>query len=217
MRLYLSRKGASVVTARLCKAHTAANCSYVIVLDPDTDGLESVSIVCARGRKNDAEKVGLGGRNAEEFVRTDDEGTNVERGAVVGGYPIRVNVNYRANSLDEHLLGKLGNAKTLVGRVSAASVHLRTEKADLAVNAAVSLKSLEHLLTVVEYHAGGGQLDIVEGLDSGIVPTLALGVVHHEHMIGKYLAKAKCLTLCRLCLGGSGSCDLDFHSFFSLF
>ena len=60
-------------------------------------------------------------------------------------------------------------------------------------------------------HSGRGETDVVEGFHTGIVPALALGVVHDEHVIRKDLAEAQLLTLGGLFLGFGGLYDLDIQ------
>ena len=77
MSLDLSRKGAGIVSARFGEAHSALNCTNVLVLDPNTNGVDSACIIGARGRKDDHKLIGIGGLYSEVFVGSDYEGTDI--------------------------------------------------------------------------------------------------------------------------------------------
>ena len=203
--LLLGDQGSGVVAAGLGIAHAAADSADVLILDPDAHGSQTGLVVSAGGGQDDHEQVGLGGSNAQELIGGDDEGTDVQGGAGLGGDPVAIHIDNSGNSLHEVLNGQLRNDQTLVGGVGALCVHVGTEQVNLTVlGVAVCLQTLEHLLTIVVDHGGGRQGNVVEGLDPGIVPALALGVVHNEHVIRKDLAEAQLGALGGLFLGFGG-------------
>lgn len=101
---------------------------------------------------------------------------------------------------------------TDVGRVlQTLGIAVRPEELNGVVHGAIGLHALEDLLCVVEHHAGRIHLEGLIGDDAGIVPALALGVVHQEHMIGEDLAKAQLALVGGFGLGGCGSGDLNIQ------
>lgn len=110
--------------------------------------------------------------------------------------------------------GDLGQAHTLGGVVHALDVAVGAEQLDRAVGGAIGLQTLEDLLGIVQHLGGGVNLQGAIGDDAGIVPALALVIVHDEHMVGHVLAKDQSGGV-RLFLqfGGAGDFDL-FHGEF---
>ena len=80
------------------------------------------------------------------------------------------------------------------------------------------MSAVKDLLCVVEHHGSGVQFKGAVGDDAGIVPALALGVIHDEHMVGELFAEAELRLIGGLCLGRSRAGDLDIqHSEFPSF
>ena len=70
----------------------------------------------------------------------------------------------------------------------------------------------------MEHHRGRVQREGCIGDDAGIVPALALGIIHHKHVVGKFLAEAQLGLVLGLLLGRSGTSDLDIqHDIFPSF
>ncbi len=115
------------------------------------------------------------------------------------GHPVTLHIHQSLNSLHEILFRDLGDAQT-VGRIlETLCVAVRAEQLHGVIRGAVSLHALKNLLCIVEHHRGRVQLEGSVGDDAGIVPALALGVIHDEHVVGKFLAEAQL----RLVLGFS--------------
>ena len=211
MCLLLGNQGSGIVTAGLCKAHTAADSADVLVLDPDADRCQTAFVVSAGGGQDDHEQVGLGRCNTQELIGCDDERTDIQGGTGLCGDPVTVHINNGSDSLHEILNGNLGNDQTVVGIVGALDIHVGTEQENVAVGTLVSLQTFEHFLTIVVNHGGGGEGNVVERLNTGIVPALALGVVHNEHVVREDLTETQLLTLGGLGLRIDGFCDLDIQ------
>ena len=204
---HLAGQGGGVVAAGLGKAHAAPNSPDIIVLDPDAHRLQPALIVGPGGGEDDIELEGLGHIHAQERLGGDDEGADIQGGARLGGDPILVHGDDGLHRLDIVLLGHPGDAQAVVGVVGPLGVHVRAEEVVLPVGALIGLQALKHLLAIVEHHGGGGQGDVLEGDNAGVVPPLAPGVVHDEHVVGKDFPEAQLTG--GLCLGGGGSGDLD--------
>ena len=159
----------------------------------------------------------LGSVHAQTHVICEHEGADIQGSAIGMGHPVTVHVHQSFNGLNVVLHRDLGDAQT-VGRVlEALCVAVRAEQLDGIVGSAVCLHALKDLLSVVEHDSSRVQLKGAVGDDAGIVPAFALGVIHHEHMVGELLAKTQ-IALVRLCLRSSGTGDLDIqHDLFSLF
>ena len=152
----------------------------------------------------------LGSVHAQTHIVCKHEGTDVQGSAVRVGHPVALHIHQSLHSLDVILHRDLGDAQT-VGRIlEALCVALRAEQLDGVIRSPVSLHALEDLLSIVEHDGSRIQLKGAVGDDAGIVPALALGVVHHKHMVGELLAKAQ-VVLVRLLLGRSGTGDLDIQ------
>ena len=152
-----------------------------------------------------------GARPLSELVGGDDERADVEARAGLGGDPVLVDGHDGLDGLHEVLLGDLGDAQAVVGVVGALGVHVRAEQVGLAVRAAIGLQALEHRLAVVEHHRGGVQLDLLVRHDARVVPALALGVIHHKHVIGEDVAEAQLLARRRLRLRRGGALNADIQ------
>jgi len=152
----------------------------------------------------------LGSVHAQAHIVCKHEGTDVQGSTIGVRHPVTVHIHQSLHSLDVIFHGDLGDAQT-VGRIlETLCVAVRAEQLDGVIRSPVSLHALEDLLSIVEHDGSRVQLKGAVGDDAGIVPALALGVVHHEHMVGELLAKAQ-VVLVRLLLGRSGTGDLDIQ------
>ena len=203
--MYLrSTPSSGVVAAGLGKADAAAHGAHVLVLDPDAHGGQAALVVGAGGAEDDDEQIGLGGGHAQELVGGDDEGADVQARARLGGDPVLVDGHDLLDRLHEVLLGDFGDAQPVVGFIRPLGVHVRPEQVGLAVRAAIGLQALEHRLPIVEHHGRGVQRYLLIGHDAGVVPALALGVIHDKHVVGEDVAEAQLLARGRLRLGRGG-------------
>ena len=156
--------------------------------------------------------------DAQTHIICKDEGADIQGGTIGVGHPVAVHIHQSLNGLNVILHGDLRDAQT-VGRIlEALCVALRAEQLHGVVRGAVSLHALKDLLCVVEHDSGRVQRERSIGDDAGIVPALALGIVHNEHMVGELLAEAELRLVLRLLLRMGSPGDLDIqHDKFSLF
>ena len=143
-------------------------------------------------------------------VGSDDEGADIEGGALGGGYPALLHAHQGLDPLQGQILGKLGDAQPLAGLVQPLYVVHGTEQPHAALRVPVGLHALKDLLGIVEDHAGGLQGQSGIGLDPGAVPAFARVVVHQKHVVGKHLAKHQ---LGRVGQGLEGGCLVDLDLF----
>ncbi|MPM74518.1 hypothetical protein SDC9_121506 [bioreactor metagenome] len=147
----------------------------------------------------------------------DGKGTDVQRRALGMGNPVLLDLHQCADGLHKVLLGNARHAQALLRVVHAAGVAVRAKELNFTLGGAIGLQALKALLRIVEHHGGGLQGEGGIGHNAGIVPALALGVVHNKHVVGKGLSEAQLRLVRRLCLGGSRLRDLDVqHLKFSL-
>ena len=159
----------------------------------------------------------LGSVHAQTHVVCKHEGTDIQGSTVGMGHPVTVHIHQRLNGLNVVLHRDLGDAQTVGGVLETLCVAVRAEQLDGIIGRAVCLHALKDLLSVVEHDSSRVQFKGAVGDNAGIVPAFALGVIHHEHMVGELLAKTQ-IALVRLCLRSSGTGDLDIqHDLFSLF
>ena len=181
--------GGGVVAAALGVAGAALDGADVLVLHIDLHRVDSLGVVCAHRAGDDAEQVVVGGVHAQGGSGGDDEGTDIQGGARLGGHPAGLQAHELLNGGQGVLLRQGGDAHALTGGVDAPDVLHGAEELHPAVGAAVGLQALKDLLGIVEHHGGGLQGEGAVGHDAPVVPALAGGVVHDKHMVGKGLAE----------------------------
>ena len=153
----------------------------------------------------------LGGVHAQSGVQADHKGTDVEGGVLLRGNPVLLHLHQLHDAGHSQLLGNLGQAQTLGGLVHPVDVVLDAEQLDGAVGGAVGFQTLEDLLGVVEHLGSGVDLQGAVGNDAGIVPALALVIIHQEHMVGHIFSEHQ-LGGVGLLLQSSRTGDFDvFH------
>ena len=104
-----------------------------------------------------------------------------------------------------------GDAHTLGGVGETLAVAVGAEQLDLVIGAAISLQTFKDFLTIVEHGAGGIQREGTVGDDAGIVPALALGIVHQEHIVRGDLGKLQFGLISGFFLVGSDFFDSDIQ------
>ena len=102
-------------------------------------------------------------------------------------------------------------ATGLSGVLHPLAVTVGAEQLDGVVRGPVGLQALKDLLGVVEDDTGGIQREGLIGDDAGIIPALAGGVVHQEHVVGEDFAEAKLALVRGLFLGTGGLGDFDIQ------
>ncbi len=107
------------------------------------------------------------------------------------GNPILLKLNEGVKDLESEILVDLRQAETLCGIIHSSDVFERTEESYISVDGPVSLETLKNLGAVVKNACGRVNGEIVERYDPCIVPALVCGIVHDEHMVGKYLTEAE--------------------------
>ena len=153
----------------------------------------------------------LGGVDAQAHVIGKAEGADVQRCAVRVGHPVPVHIHQGLHRLGKVLDGDLGDAQAVGGILKAGGVAIGTEQLDSTVGGAVCLHALKNFLRIVEHHSGGVQRQRRIGHNARVMPALAGGVIHQEHMVGEDLAKAELALIGGLGLGGSGAGELDIQ------
>lgn len=134
------------------------------------------------------------------------------------GHPVALHIHQSLNSLHKILFRDLGDAQTVGGILETLCVAIRAEQLNGVIRGAVSLHALKDLLRIVEHHRGRVQREGCIRDDAGIVPALALGIIHHKHVVGKFLAEAQLGLVLGLLLGRSGTSDLNIqHDIFPSF
>ena len=134
-------------------------------------------------------KIVVGGVNPQGRGGGDDEGADIQGGARGAGHPVGLQPHQLLHRGHEILLRDLGDAHAVTGGVDAPGVLDGAEELHPALGVAVGLQALKDLLGVVEHHGGGIQGDGAVGDDAPVVPALAGGIVHDEHVVGKGLAE----------------------------
>ena len=133
----------------------------------------------------------LGSMHAQAHIGSDAERADVQGSTVRTRHPVAVNIDQGLNGLDKILRRDGGHAQTVSRIVETVSVAVGAEQLDLALGGAVGLHALENFLGVVEHGGSRVHFPRAVGDDTGIVPALTGGIVHHEHMVAEDLAKAQ--------------------------
>ena len=147
--------------------------------------------------------------HTQSGIQTDHEGTDVQRGVLLVGDPVLLQLDQFHDAGQSQLIGDAGHAQTGGGVVQTLDVAVGAEQLDGAVGGAVGLHALENLLTVMQNLGSGVDLQGAVGDDAGIVPTLTLVIVHDEHMVGHVLAEYQLGSL-GLVLQSGRAGDFDF-------
>ena len=216
--LFARQNGRGIVAAALGKAGQTRRGTDVLVLHIDTHRVKALGIVSAGGCADDHEQVMLGGMNAQPHIGGDAERTDIQRCTVRMGHPIPVDVHQRLDGLDEVLRRDVGHAQTVGGIVEPVGVAVRAEQLHAAIGGAVGLHALKNFLRVVEHRGGRVHGQRAVGDDAGIMPALACGVVHEEHMVGENFAETQLAFVLRLGFrrGGTGNFDVQHNHTLSL-
>ena len=208
----LRTHGGRVVAAGLGKAGAAADRTDVLFLDVDGNRLQTALIVSAGRAQQDGIDVGAGFLDAQLRLVADDHRTDIEGSGGILGDPLLVEVDKLLQALNAEVHVHLGDAEALVGDVQTLEVLLGPEQQDAAVVGTVGLHALKGLLRIVQDGGGGAQGDGAEGNDAGVMPALALVVLHEHHVVGEDGAEAELRALGGLFLGMFGFDDGEtFH------
>lgn len=97
--------------------------------------------------------------DAHELLGGEHEGTQVERGAINLGHPLRIGAHVVHEGGHEVLAAQLGQGQATGRVVQARGVVAGTEGPHGAILALVGLDALEDGLAVVEDGGAGGQLE----------------------------------------------------------
>ncbi len=154
--------------------------------------------------------------HAEAYIGSDAERADIQRCTVRVGHPVAVNIDQRLDGLHKILRRDGGHAQTVGRIVEAVRIALRAEQLYLALGSAVGLHALKNFLRVVKNGGGGVHLPRAVGNDAGVMPALACGIVHQEHMVAELFAKAELGLVLRFFfrMGCFGDFDVqhDVHS-----
>ena len=126
------------------------------------------------------------------------------------GNPIFVQLHQFLQSFQTKRFIQLWNAHPVIGTVDAFEVFFRAKQQNLAFVSPVSLQPFKHLLAIVEAFGKRIQFNGAIRYDSGIMPSLSLGIVHNKHVIGSNGAKSQFCLILRLLFRCSRAHNLDF-------
>ena len=191
VRLDLRNQRSCVVTAALGKAGTARACTGVLVLDEDLNRVDAGGVVRANRRADDDKLMGCRRTNAQMRLGRNDKRTDVQTGALLMGYPILVGLDQRLDCLNEVLGRQRRQAHTMVGVLHTLCVAVGTEQLYRAVGQTVCLHALKGLHCIVQNHGSRVECERLIGHDACVMPSLTLGVVNDEHVVGVVFAKAQ--------------------------
>ena len=125
------------------------------------------------------------------------------------GDPILLQFHQGPHGTDLEFRIQLGHAHPLCAPVHPVGVLQRAEHLQAAVLAAVGLETFKNFLAVVEHGGGGVNGQGAIGLNAGVVPAPAFGVLYQEHVVGKQLAEGETRLILRLFLRVLGFDDLN--------
>ncbi len=172
-----------VVAAALGRAGAAGGRPGVVGGDPDRDRLDAAGEVRPDRGRDDQVQVFQRRAHTEEDLAGVGERPQVEAAVLTLGDPLPVDRDDLVQRLEEDLLRQLRHRHPLSGLGEARGVRLRAEHRDTAVGQRVRLQTLEDLLRVVQHGAGRIHRDRRARLDAGLIPPLAVGVTHGDHVV----------------------------------
>ena len=189
--LFGGDNGGSVVAAALDITGAAGCGAHILVLYINVHRIQTLFIVSAGGGADDDELILAGGLYAQYRLSGDGKGTNVQTGVRLRGYPVLLHFYQSADRFYKVLHRDFRNAQTVMGRGQARTVFVRAEQLYLALGGSVCLQTLKALLCIVEHQCGGIQYQRLIGDNAGVMPALALVIIHDEHMVRKDMAEAQ--------------------------
>ena len=181
-----SEEGRTVVGTDLGVAESA-NPSADHILGVGVEAHATGGAVHARHERGSDEEEGLlGGLDAELGLGADDSGAEVEEGAGAGlGEPLGA---IDGDELGDELLNlngvEAGEGDTEGGHEEALGVQVGAEEAELAVEAAEDLETLEALGGVVKDGGSGHEGDGAVGLELGNAPAGLVVPGDGDHVVG---------------------------------
>ena len=139
------------------------------------------------------------------------ERADVQGRTGVRGDPTGVDLDQFLDCLQAVFLVDARKTEPVARAVQACDVLPGSEQLHLAVRAAVCLESFKDLGAVVQNACRRRDGNGTEGDDARVVPAVAVGVVHEEHVVGEDCAEAQLVgrrkrTMVRI------RCNSDFHN-----
>ncbi|MPL67818.1 hypothetical protein SDC9_13521 [bioreactor metagenome] len=178
----VGQKASRVVAAHLGRTGAVGR-GPVVLGDHEVDRGHAPLEIGAHGHAEHREYIFLGGTHADIVPHADDEGAQVQRGAVpVGRHVFPVGLYHLVAGVDEFFRGHLGHENPVAGGLHAGRVAVGPEKLDMPVLAGIGLQAFEALLAVVQ---GGGTLgnrqlvvgDQAAGIPGAVLPAGNIAVV----------------------------------------
>ena len=150
------------------------------------------------------------------MVDRHQNGTDIQGGTGLIGDPIPLHGDQGLHGLHKRLHGHRRQRHTHSGVGHALAVLVHPEHLDLALGGPVGLQTLKDLQSIVEHQRGGAQVQVLEGDNAGILPTVVHGPIHHKHVVAVNTAE---LYLADVGLGleRSGLSKADIHAYTSHF
>ena len=179
----------SVVTAHLVLTSAERSRTVVVADNHVRISGEATLEVRAYGGYEDEEAVLLRGMNTNLSAGTDEQRTDVERGAaLVGRNPLLVETYHLLHHLREQLGAYLGHHDAATGRLQTGCILVDAENTHLAVRAAIGLQTLECLLAIVQAGGCHVQFQILVGTNLNFSP-LTVAIVATYIVVGLHVAK----------------------------
>ena len=209
--LVLGQEGGGVVAAGLRHAGAPPHRPDILGFYINLHRFQAGFVVGPGRGGDDNKQVLIPRMHPQDGVGADDEGTDIQGGAVLPGDPVLVNLHQLLYPLDAKLFVNGGDGHPLVGTVEAGKILVRAEQEDVPLLAVIGLHPLKNGLAIVQAEGRRGEGQLPVGDDAGVVPALAGLIVHDEHMVAKDPPEAQLLARGRLGLGGLGKPYSDLH------
>ena len=179
-----------VVAHTFCLARAAQRRANVFVFDHYLRRGQTAFVIASDRRQNDKETVSVSGMHAEHGIGRYHRGTDIKRGAGLGGDPVLVYHYKLFEVFDGFLDVQSGHAKSCRGTVHASEIVIGTEHSYFAVLVLVRFQTFEDPLSVMQYAGRRIESERLIRHYFGFQPFAVL-IVHDEHMVGKILSETE--------------------------
>ena len=106
-------------------------------------------------------------------------------------HPVLFHIHQRLEALKHKIRIDRRDAQPCRAAIKAFKIIHRTEHLDGTIRFAIGFQAFKNGLSIMKNHGGRVHLQGRVGNDAGVMPSLALGIVHYEHVVGENLPESE--------------------------